>query len=296
MPLFDPSKPAARSTQPLRVLVIDDQWVVRSAVRTALEKLDRPFEVIDAETGDEALSIMRNIRVSMVFCDIHLPGMSGPEAIAHAYPDRSSRPFMVLMSGRDSEVGLEIGRRIGVYEFMPKPFRPADVLATIQAYERLTKLTRVLLVDDSSVARRLMSRILAHSQFMIEIVEAASGEQAVDIARKHIFDVVFLDLNMPGLTGVEAASLLLKSNPASQIVIVSTEQQKDMVKSAQFAGAFAYLRKPFDEKDVDAVLHSAFDMRKPNIARGTHAIFADTLDAAPPRQRSGTADPDLSWA
>lgn len=276
MPLYTSPKTTAATNDTLRVLIVEDQWVVRAAIRNALERLERPFIVIDAETGDEALSIMRHVQVSMIFCDIHLPGLSGPEALAQAYAGKGSKPFMVLMSARDSEVSREIGRRIGVYEFMPKPFQASHVLAAVHAHDRLMQLTRVLLVDDSATARRLMSRILARSQFLIEIVEAESGEQAVKLARQSRFDVVLLDLNMPGINGVEAASQLLAANSESQIAIVSTEQQANMVRISQFAGAFAYLKKPFDEKDVDAVLHKAFDMRHPTLARGTHAIFADS--------------------
>jgi CheY-like chemotaxis protein len=277
MPLEPHSAPL--NVPKLRVLVVDDQWIARAAIRAALEQLDEPFSVIDAETGEEALSIMRNVSVSVIFCDVHLPGISGPEALAHAYADRGEKPFMVLMSAQRSSSLREIGQRIGVYEFMPKPFKPQHVLAAMAAYRQIRKPTSVLLVDDSSVARRLMSRILARSQFQLALTEAGSGLEAVQAMRDHPFDVVFLDLNMPALSGVETATILLQSNPAAQIVIVSTEQQTAMVRSAQFAGAFAFLRKPFDEKDVDAVLHSAFDIRRPSLARGTHAIFADTSEA-----------------
>jgi DNA-binding NarL/FixJ family response regulator len=111
------------------------------------------------------------------------------------------------------------------------------------------------------------------------LAEAGSGAEAISLMAKARYDVVFLDLNMPALNGVETAALLLRANPQAQIVIVSTEQQTSIVRSAQYAGAFAFLRKPFDEHDVDAVLHSAFNMRQPSLARGTHAIFADTPEA-----------------
>lgn len=294
MPLFDPDNPTSATKSTLRVLIVDDQWVVRSAIRNALERLGRPFIVIDAETGHEALSIMQHVHVSMIFCDIQLPGLSGPEALAQAYAGKGNKPFMVLMSGRDAEVSREIGRRVGVYEFMPKPFQASHVLAAVHAYDRLMQLTRVLLVDDSATARRLMSRILARSQFLVEIVEAGSGEEAVICARHSRFDVVLLDLNMPGISGVEAASQLLAVNPESQIAIVSTEQQANMVRVSQFAGAFAYLKKPFDEKDVDAVLHRAFDMRYPTLGRATHAIFAD--DEVPQVAMAKPVDPDWGAA
>ncbi|MCA0407555.1 MAG: response regulator, partial [Proteobacteria bacterium] len=74
-----------------RVLIVDDQLVVRGAVRTALEKMDRDLLVIEADTGEEALSILRNSHVDMIFCDIQLPGMTGPEALVQAFGDKAMR-------------------------------------------------------------------------------------------------------------------------------------------------------------------------------------------------------------
>ncbi|MCA0399409.1 MAG: response regulator [Proteobacteria bacterium] len=263
------------ATQSVRILIVDDQLVARGAVRSALDKLDRSLTVIEADTGEEALSIMRNARVDVIFCDIHLPGISGPEALAHAYGATDRRPFMVLMSTMHGDSVRQIGRRIGVYEFMAKPFRPSDVLNAISAYDRLKQVTRVLLVDDSATARKLMTRILGRSQFHIELQEAGSGEEAIALMKQIPYDVIICDFNMPGLDGAETATALLKLNPAAQIVVVSTEQQAGMVRSVQFSGAFAFLKKPFEASDVDAVLHDAFAIKRPSIAPPTHAIFSN---------------------
>jgi len=277
MPLLrpddQPTAPAGGS--PLRVLIVDDHLVARGAVRSALEKLDRPFLVIEADSGEEALSIMRNSKVDIIFCDIQLPGISGPEALAHAYGAEYPRPFMVLMSGHKSEFVLEIGRKVGVYEFLAKPFRAGDVIQAITAYDRLQQVTEVLLIDDSATARKLVTRILDKSRFRIALQEAGSGAEAIKLASARAFDVIFCDFNMPALDGVETAGNLLQLNPAVQIVLISTEQQASMVRSAQFVGAFAFLKKPFDASDIDAVLHDAFAMRRPSLARSTHAIFSN---------------------
>lgn len=277
MPIAGPEDQAASTSLdvPLRILIVDDHLVVRGSVRSALEKLERPFLVIEADTGEEALSIMRNAKIDIIFCDIQLPGISGPEALAHAYSEVDQRPFMVLMSGRKSEFVIEIGRKVGVYEFLPKPFRAGDVINAILAFDRLKQITRVLLVDDSATARKLMRRILGRSQFYLDLQEAGGGAEAISLARDKIFDVIFCDFNMPSLDGVETAGNLLRLNPAAQIVLVSTEQQASMVRSAQFVGAFAFLKKPFDASDVDAVLHDAFSIKRPSISRPTHAIFSN---------------------
>jgi two-component system, chemotaxis family, chemotaxis protein CheY len=258
-----------------RVLVVDDQLVIRGAIRSALDKLERHFLIIETDTGEEALAIMQSAKVDIIFCDIQLPGISGPEALAHAYGNRDQRPFMVLMSGKKGEAIHDMGRRIGVYEFMGKPFRAGDVIHAIQAFDRLKQVARVLVIDDSATVRRLMSRILDRSQFHIDLHEACSGAEALRLAKSASFDVIFCDFNMPGLDGVETAGLLLRLNPSAQIVLISTEQPSSLVRSAQFVGAFAFLKKPFDAADIDAVMHDAFALKRPSISRPTHAIFSN---------------------
>ncbi len=260
---------------PLRILIVDDQVVARGAVRSALDRIDRPLLVIEADTGEEALSIMQNAKIDIIFCDVQLPGLSGPEALVHAFGASDLRPFMVLMSTRQTDAVREVGRRVGVYEFLGKPFRAADVINAINAYDRLRQVTHTLLIDDSATARKLMTRILNRSRFYIDLQEAASGADALALARAKNFDVIFCDFNMPGLDGVETAGKLLALNPLAQIVLISTEQQASMVRSAQFVGAFAFLKKPFQASDVDAVFHDAFALKRPSIARPTHAIFSN---------------------
>jgi CheY-like chemotaxis protein len=275
---------------PIRILIVDDDAIARGAVRSGLDKFDREHLVIEADSGEEGLAIMRAARIDAIFCDIHMPGISGPEALAHAYGMHEKRPFMVLMSSCPSAAVKAIGQKIGVYEFLAKPFRSADVLAALAAYERLRQTTRILLVDDSATARKLMSRILGRSQFVTEIAEAGSGGEAVRLAKDTMFDVIFCDFNMPEIDGIQTATLLLQHNPAAQIVLVSTEQQSAMVRSAQHAGAFAFLKKPFEAHDVDAVLHDAFALRRPNLARPTHAIFSNEEAL---RTRNGPVEPGL---
>ncbi len=107
----------------LRILVVDDTVVIRGAIRGALDKLDRPISVIEAADGDEALAIMRRAQIDVIFCDINLPGISGPEALAHAYAMHERPPFMVMMSSMKSDAVRKIGQQLRVYEFLQKPFR-----------------------------------------------------------------------------------------------------------------------------------------------------------------------------
>jgi len=278
MPLIkDPAAIAAVNPkgEGVRILIVDDQAVVRGAVRSALERLDLRFVVIEASSGEEALTIIEARQIDLLFCDIVLPGISGPDMLAKAQSGEGCRPFVVLMSATLTEEVRRIGAEIGVYEFLQKPFRMADIVCAITAYFQLQKVARVLLVDDSAVARKLMARILGQSLFLIDLAEADCGESALAMGRSRQFDVIFIDYNMPGINGADTAGILMQQNPAAQIVVISAEQQSGIVRSAQYAGAFAFLKKPFRASDVDAVLHDAFALKRPSLARPSHAILSN---------------------
>lgn len=258
----------------LRVLIVDDHVVVRGALRSGLETIDRAFTIIEAETGDEALQILTRVPIDVVFADILLPGLSGPEALAQAFPKAESRPFMVLISASKDVTSIrEIGRRLGAYEFLSKPFRPKDIQRVIRSFERLEEGTRVLLVDDSQTARRLMARILDRSRFNILLQEAGSGSEALRLARGELYDVIFCDLNMPDMSGMDTSAALRRMNPGTRIVMISTEADAPKLEEAQKAGVFAFLQKPFDNENVDAILHEALAMARPSLVRPSHALI-----------------------
>lgn len=266
----------------LRVLLLDDHVIVRGALRSGLETIDRAFTVIEADSGDEALEILTKVPVDVVFADILLPGLSGPEALARAFPTAQSRPFMVLISGsKDLARIREIGRRLGAYEFLSKPFRMTDIQRVIASFDRLEEGTRVLLVDDSQTARRLMARILDKSRFNLLLQEASSGAEALRMARGEIFDVIFCDLHMPDLSGLDAAAGLRRMNPGAKIVMISTEADGPTLEQARQAGVFAFLQKPFDHENVDAILHEALAMARPSLVRQSHALIYQAAPAQP---------------
>jgi two-component system, chemotaxis family, chemotaxis protein CheY len=276
-------------TSKVSILIVDDQPVVRCAVRSALEKWEQDSSIQEVDNGAAALTLMQSEHFDIIFCDIQMPGISGPEALVHAYGSAEKRPIMVLMSAQTAAIAHEIGRRVGVYEFMGKPFSTNAVLQAVKAYERMRRVSRVLIVDDSATVRRLISRLLEKSQFLVEMSEACSGPEAITLSKNQLFDIVFCDFNMPGLDGIETAGQILQNNPQAQIVVISTEQPDGLVRSVQFTGAFAFLRKPFGASDVDVLLHDAFALKRPSLAKPSHAILSNTRSVPPSVTGKGNA-------
>jgi two-component system chemotaxis response regulator CheY len=109
-----------------------------------------------------------------------------------------------------------------------------------------------LVVDDSSVIRKIASRILAEMNF--RIVEAEDGAKALEICKRELPDAVLLDWNMPVMDGFEFLTHLRRMPGGDQpkVVFCTTENGIDHISRALHAGANEYIMKPFDKDIVTA--------------------------------------------
>ncbi|MDU6372695.1 MAG: response regulator [Bradyrhizobium sp.] len=109
-----------------------------------------------------------------------------------------------------------------------------------------------LVVDDSSVIRKVARRILEGLDF--QIVEAEDGEQALEICKRGLPDAVLLDWNMPVMDGYDFLGRLrrLPGGEGPKVVFCTTENDIDHISRALNAGANEYIMKPFDKEIVAA--------------------------------------------
>ncbi len=110
-------------------------------------------------------------------------------------------------------------------------------------------MIRVLLVDDHNLVRTGMKRLLADEVGIQVVGEAATGREALRVARECEPEVILLDLIMPGMGGLEATRKLLRINKSFKIVIVSVHDAGSLPGCMLEAGALGYLTKgaPADE-------------------------------------------------
>src|SRR5580700_3487151 len=101
---------------------------------------------------------------------------------------------------------------------------------------------RVLVVDDDPQIRRVMRTTLEAKGFVID--EAGSGEQALEFARTEKYDLILLDINLPGKTGIEICREIHTSSPSPIIMLTVRDASEDKIEALD-AGACDYLTKPF---------------------------------------------------
>ena len=118
------------------------------------------------------------------------------------------------------------------------------------------KKIRILLADDHGVVRKGLRSQLQGEQFEV-VGEAADGREAVQLADAQKPDVVVMDIAMPGLSGIEATSQIVKRNPKTSVVIFSMHSDDTYLSRALAAGAKGYLLKDGEDLDLTRAVESA---------------------------------------
>jgi len=113
----------------------------------------------------------------------------------------------------------------------------------------------ILLVDDEASMRRVLAGTLAGFGFKTE--EATRGEEALELACNSSFDAVLLDINMPGINGVETCRILRRLRPRLPILMLSVRDTEHDKVEALDAGADDYITKPFKLRELVARIRAA---------------------------------------
>lgn len=165
-------------------------------------------------------------------------------------PGKGSRFRMILpnsiLSARNQE-----SSRLRILEIPDTHFRDGSL------HDDPSRKIRVLLVDDHKVVRQGLARLLQKEVDMEIVGEAVDGESAVESVRSLLPDVVLMDINMPGISGIEAAGIIHRELPDIRIIGLSMYQEDEQAAAMKKAGASGYLSKNGSlESVLDAIRSS----------------------------------------
>ncbi|MFD3502411.1 response regulator [Streptomyces sp. NPDC058676] len=120
-------------------------------------------------------------------------------------------------------------------------------------------MIRVLIADDETMMRAGARAILSTDPEIEVVAEASTGREAVELVRRHRPDVALLDVQMPQLDGLDAASAILKSDAGTAVIIFTTFSNDDYISRALSEGASGFLLKSGDPRDLIAGVHAVAD-------------------------------------
>jgi CheY-like chemotaxis protein len=242
----------------LRALVVSPEEGLRDLFRQAAAACPVPTEIV--EVSDAAAPNLALVGASdLAYVDGALP----PERmlqVVSALRASAEPPFTVQLATSSAAQPFECDGLAG------KPARPEQARWLLERSLRVRLTSRVLVVDDSSTMRSIVRKALAGTRFPLEISEADEGFAALKLVRESDFHIVFLDYNMPDLSGLETLAEFKRDKRRISVVLMTSAQDNVLANRARVEGA-GFLRKPFFPADIEAVLCGFYGLRALNPKR-----------------------------
>lgn len=141
-------------------------------------------------------------------------------------------------------------------------------------------MRRILVADDHEVVRKGLMNVLAEAFQPIEVDEAGNGQEAVSKVLKKSYDLVVLDVKMPGKSGLDALKEIKQHRPKLPVVILSMHPEDQIAIRAMRAGASGYLTKESASDELVLAIRKALNGEK-YISGSLAQILAEELDKDP---------------
>jgi two-component system chemotaxis response regulator CheY len=119
---------------------------------------------------------------------------------------------------------------------------------------------KFVVVDDAVFMRTLIKRMIEENTSYKVVGEGANGHEAIAQARKHMPDIMTLDITMPEMDGIMAIREILAASPTTKIIMVSAMGQQAMVIDAIKMGAKDFIVKPFDKTRVQQAIENVLNI------------------------------------
>ena len=116
-------------------------------------------------------------------------------------------------------------------------------------------MINILIADDHPFIRQGLKKVLETSKDMLVLDEAANGSEVLDKLRRHKFDVIILDISMPGESGLELIKTLKKEFPRLRVLVLSAHPEEQYALRALKAGASGYLTKEAATAELIGAIH-----------------------------------------
>ncbi|MDK2955768.1 MAG: two-component system, NtrC family, response regulator AtoC [Desulfovibrionales bacterium] len=119
---------------------------------------------------------------------------------------------------------------------------------------------RILVVDDETAFRTMLAEALAEKGYKVD--EAATAEEGVEMIRPGRYDLVLHDMQLPGMSGIEAIPLLRERDPLVDVIVMTGHSTRDSALKAMQQGAYDYFTKPFSLKEMEIVIRRVMEKRR----------------------------------
>lgn len=229
-----------------KILVVDDMRSMRLTLLGLME--DKGYHVTGVEDGYQAIAAARGTAFDLIFMDIKMPGINGVQTFREI-KRISPESVVVMMTGFAVEDLVKAALEEGAFSVIYKPF---DLEKVVSLVESVLKTVLILVVDDRSSDRKVLSQILRDKGH--RVAEAADGNEAIQMVKDAHYDVIFMDIKLPGRDGVATFEEIKAIDSQARVIFITGFALENSVKQALDEGAYPVAYKPFDVENILALV------------------------------------------
>lgn len=264
-----------------KVLVVDDNKV---NIKVALKLLSKyGIEADSCESGFEAIAKLKAGNIyDLILLDVMMPKMSGVETLKQIRSEVIYDVPVIALTANALSGMKEKYISEGFDDYLAKPIEKNELYRILLEYlnnkmkkqteikafksnddlnqtselpkPKVEKTKKVLIVDDNKINIKIAEKLLSHYEF-IDIDSALSGEEALEKTKNTNYDLIFMDIMMPGMDGVETLHRLRASNFKNPIVTLTADALEGSREKYMSEGFDEYLSKPVSTSDMDAIIN-----------------------------------------
>lgn len=230
------------------VLIVDDDANFCGTLSKILAM--KGYQTTMAESGFQALDLIKEKQFDVVLMDIKMPVMNGVETFKKI---KNIRPgiVVIMMTAFSVDDLMNDAIKEGAYAVIRKP---VDIDAVINMIEKSKNGALLAVVDDDPEICKTMKQILEKKGY--SVVTCATGEEAIAFAGERAFDIIFIDMKLPVLNGLETYLEIKKINSKTIAVMITAYRQEadELIKQAIEKGAYSCLYKPFEMDEAVRII------------------------------------------
>ncbi len=242
-----------------RILIVDDNISLAKTLSLILSQ--KGFDAVTAYSGAEALEqVSINQDFDVVLMDVKMPVMNGVETFKKM-KEKIPNATVIMMTAYAVEDLIQEAIQEGAYGVIHKPIDIEDSIRLIKDAKEKRDGAFILIVDDDSGSLITFKNILVKKGY--KVLTSSDGSEAIDIAARNNFDIIFLDLKLPTLNGFETYLKIRESKPDVIAVLITGhfDTMEDTIRQALLSSVYTCLRKPLDMPKVLTLIDELIEMR-----------------------------------